>query len=517
LVATRVGENFGKYKITRPLGKGGMGEVYEAFDTSKERTVALKILSDQYSQDERFRERFQRESRAAAVLQEPHVIPIHDWGEVDGHLYIDMRLVPGQTLSDMVRSGPLQPKRAVAIIGQVAEALDAAHTAGLIHRDVKPQNIMVTPSDFAYLVDFGIAETHGDSHLTMTGTQVGPMAYMAPERFGNDEATSAVDVYALACVLCEALTGNTPFRTDSLEQVIGAHLSAAPPRLSLLNPRVPVALDDVVARGMAKHPDDRYGSAGAFARAAERALTAGGPATDTGETMARPYPSATDAAAAAPTYAPAPQQAAYSTGPQPAYATGPTNTDASQQVSPGSRWIVPAVIGVVGALLLGGIGIMIGMLAGRESPSGPTPPQTSAYPPPSVSTPQSPSPPSPLPAPPQSGGLPPLIQGADNSAQHEQCDAGWSLTNANGFGSHAGRGTAQTSCFFARSVLASYWNEYGNASRAPRSVSAPGAVSCQSVAGATCDGPDFVMQCAAYGSDNWITCTGGNNARVYLY
>ena len=148
-MVTRVGKSFGKYKLVKLLGKGGMGDVYEALDTTKNRTVALKILTDQYSQDERFRERFQRESRAAAILQEPHVIPIHDWGEVDDHLYIDMRLVPGQTLHDMLRAGPIEPERATSIIGQIASALDAAHAAGLIHRDVKPQNIMVTPDDFA--------------------------------------------------------------------------------------------------------------------------------------------------------------------------------------------------------------------------------------------------------------------------------------------------------------------------------------------------------------------------------
>lgn len=503
-MAPRVGENFGKYKINRLLGKGGMGEVYEAFDTSKGRTVALKILTDQYSQDERFRERFQRESRAAAILQEPHVIPIHDWGEVDGHLYIDMRLVPGQTLHDMLRSGPIESQRAVAIIGQVASALDAAHAAGLIHRDVKPQNIVVTPEDFAYLVDFGIAEAHGDSHLTMTGTQVGSMAYMAPERFGTEEATSAVDVYALACVLCEALTGSAPFRTDSLEQVIGAHISAPPPRPSAINPRVPAALDDVVARGMAKQPDDRYGSAGALGRAAARALTAGGAAG--AETMAGPYAAG----------GPPPNPGPYS-GQQSAYATGPTEV-VGPQYAPRGRWIVPTVIGVVGALLLGGIGIVIGMLAGRDDHSSTT--STTGYPP-SVSSAQAqtsaaPGPPTPAP-PPTAGARPPLVLGPDNSSRHEQCDAGWSLTDVSGWGTHSGRGTPETSCFFARSVLTAYWDQYRNASREARTVYAPGAVDCRSVPGASCDGPNFVMHCAAYEFDNWITCVGGNNARVYLY
>ncbi len=134
-----VGERFGKYQIRRLLGKGGMGAVYEAYDTDKRRTVALKVLNDQYAQDETFRARFLRESHAAAILQEPHVIPIHDWGEVDHVLYIDMRLVEGQTLHDMVKMGALEPQRATDIIRQIAAALDAAHAQGLIHRDVKPR------------------------------------------------------------------------------------------------------------------------------------------------------------------------------------------------------------------------------------------------------------------------------------------------------------------------------------------------------------------------------------------
>jgi serine/threonine-protein kinase len=135
---------FGKYQLTRLLGQGGMGEVYEAHDTTKDRTVALKILPAELSRDEGFRTRFQRESRAAAMLEEPHVIPIHDWGEIDGNLYIDMRLVRGQDLHELLQRGPLEPERAVGIIRQIGAALDAAHAQGLIHRDVKPQNILIT-------------------------------------------------------------------------------------------------------------------------------------------------------------------------------------------------------------------------------------------------------------------------------------------------------------------------------------------------------------------------------------
>lgn len=504
----RNGEQFGKYRITGLLGVGGMGEVYEAVDTSKDRTVALKILSDQYSQDERFRERFQRESRAAAILQEPHVIPIHDWGEVDGRLYIDMRLVHGETLHDMLKSGPLPAEQAVAIVGHIASALDAAHAAGLIHRDVKPQNIMVTAGDFAYLVDFGIAEAHGDSRLTMTGTQIGSMAYMAPERFGGHDTTPAVDVYALACVLCEALTGRAPFPGQGLEQVIAAHLSTPAPRPSAINPHVPTALDDVVARGMAKEADDRYGTAGALARAAHRALRDTGAAWQQSATMQREQ-----------LVAPPPPR--HDSEPL----TGPTVVVGATHSEQRGRWVVPAVIGAVGALMLGGIGIVIGMLAGQNNTNAVTtssPGQTvSTIGAPPAQQPPAPQTPMPLPVPappmPSSSGTPPLVTGADNSASHDSCDAGWSLTSRSGWGTRSGRGSAETSCFFARSVLGSYWDHYGGVVRAPRTVSAPGAVDCRTVDGATCSGPNFVVQCAAYGTDNWVTCVGGNNARVYIY
>ena len=515
----RAGEQFGKYRIVGLLGTGGMGSVYEAIDTSKDRTVALKVLADQYSQDERFRERFQRESRAAAMLQEPHVVPIHDWGEMDGHLYIDMRLVRGQTLSDLLARGPLTPERAVTIVGHVSAALDAAHAAGLIHRDVKPQNIMVTPGDFAYLVDFGIAEVQGDSHLTMTGTQVGSMAYMAPERFSDGDGSPAVDVYSLACVLFEALTGNPPFPGSGLEQVIAAHLSTPPPCPSTLNAGVPAALDEVVARGMAKQPDDRYGSAGALARAAVRALAGNVPPWSQSATMYRNQPFV-----AGPPSGPMSGPMSMQSGPL----TAPTTVVGAQQDRSRPRWVVPAVIGAVGALLLGGIGIVIGMLVGRNNtatqpvaastistvagaatqqlPGGQVPPP-----------PGQPGPPIPAPQLPTGGATPPLMMGADNSAAHDSCDEGWSLARLSGWGTRSGRGSGETSCYFARSVLSSYWNQYGNASRDPRTVFAPGAVDCRTVDGAICNGPNFVMHCQAYGSDNWITCTGGNNARVYLF
>ncbi|MGV9799252.1 serine/threonine-protein kinase [Mycobacterium sp. NPDC003449] len=350
---SRIGTSFGKYKLTALLGSGGMGEVYAADDGDKGRTVALKILRDQYAQDERFRTRFLRESRAAAILQEPHVVPIHDWGEIDGSLYIDMRLVPGQTLHDLLRTGPLEPHRAVLIVEQIAAALDAAHAGGLIHRDVKPQNIIVTSADFAYLLDFGIAQAQGDTSLTQAGMQVGSLGYMAPERFGDEPCSPASDIYSLACVLYEALTGDTPFPTHSYEQVIAAHLSAPPPRPSKGDTPVPVAMDEVIARGMAKEPDDRYGSAGAFGRAAQRALTTSEEArAAAANTMAAPYVS------------PAYRNAA----PQDYFAGSTAPMDSQGTDTRGRQSAVPlTVVGIVAALLLGAVGVMIGLLVSKNS------------------------------------------------------------------------------------------------------------------------------------------------------
>lgn len=370
---SRVGGTFGKYRLNRLLGKGGMGEVYDAYDTDKRRNVALKILAEQYSKDEQFRTRFQRESHAAAILQEPHVIPIHDWGEIDGNLYIDMRLVKGQTLHDLLKKGPVEPERAVAIINQIAAALDAAHAEGLIHRDVKPQNIIVTPSDFAYLLDFGIAEAQGDTHLTMAGYHIGSFDYMAPERFSDRPTTPASDVYSLACVLHEALAADSPFPRRSHEQALAAHVASPPPRPSLLNPRVPASFDDVIARGMAKEPDDRYGSAGALGRGAQRALQAN-----------ERNPSQIDTLLAArnvsPPANPEPFDAQASNS-----STGPTGATPGEGLRerPGA-WVLPTVVAVAGALLLGAIGIVIGLLASQRSERAESPQSTVAYPTPTT-------------------------------------------------------------------------------------------------------------------------------------
>ncbi|MGW6929869.1 protein kinase domain-containing protein [Lentzea sp. NPDC054927] len=274
-------ETFGPYRIEQLLGRGGMGEVHRAYDTAHDRFVALKRLSPGYHDDEDYRARFRREARIVARLREPHVIPIHAYGEIDNRLYLDMRLVEGSDLSDMIRDSPLEPARAVRIVEQVASALDAAHADGLVHRDVKPSNILVTSGDFVYLVDFGIARSVAPSAtgLTASGSVVGTLDYMAPERFESGPVDGRADIYALACVLFACLAARRPFTADSTAAQIWAHLNEPPPKAAPLNPAVPAALDEVIARGMAKNPADRYATAGALAQAAAQALT--GPAVAT--------------------------------------------------------------------------------------------------------------------------------------------------------------------------------------------------------------------------------------------
>ena len=331
------------------------------------------MLTDRYAHDETFRTRFLRESRAAATLQEPHVIPIHDWGEIDNNLYIDMRLVQGQTLHDLLKTGPLDPGRATDIVGQIATALDAAHAQGLIHRDVKPQNIIVTPDDFAYLVDFGIAAAGGDTQLTAVGYHIGSFDYMAPERFDDDGATAPTDIYSLACVLYQALTGAKPFPAHSAGQAIKAHTLSAPPRPSEVDAGVPAAFDEVIARGMAKDPDDRYVSAGALGRAAKRALVerSAQPVEDTGPTaLNEPPPVISFESFNAQNDAPSAEPAVLSDA----------KSGSSRQL------IVAGGIGVAVALVVGVVGVGIGLLANRNSGPQPSPTTVIAYPNPAPST-----------------------------------------------------------------------------------------------------------------------------------
>ena len=270
----------GNYRLETLLGVGGMGEVYKAYDTHRDRYVALKLLPQVFSGDRDYLKRFQRESNVAARLRDPHVIPIHDFGEIDGQLFIDMRLVDGVDIAALLdRYGRIAPQRAVYLISQVAEALDAAHADHLVHRDIKPSNILVTSSDFVYVVDFGIARSVGgrQTPLTHTGAYIGTLDYMAPERFIGHEVDGRADVYSLACLLHECLTGAPPFSGKDLPALMYAQLYFGPPEASSLVEGIPPALDAVIARGMAKDPKDRFQAAGALAAAAREALLAEAP------------------------------------------------------------------------------------------------------------------------------------------------------------------------------------------------------------------------------------------------
>jgi len=312
---------FGPYRLDQIIGRGGMGEVYRAYDTVHERVVAIKLLLESLSADPDYRARFEREARIAAGLREQHIIPIHRFGEIDGRLFIDMRLVDGEDLGKVLaREGALEPRRAVSILAQLAAALDAAHQANLIHRDVKPANVLLADrprgmADSVYLVDFGIArDSMAKTSLTVTGAAVGTPDYMAPERFTAGRIDRRADIYALGCLFYEMLTGSKPFAGGEYPALLYKHLSAEPPKPSAAHMGVPAALDAVVARSMAKNPEARFPTAGELAAAAEAALDGGraaGPSLVKDELTTPITRSRPSTPASGPGHTPPPGRAAY--------------------------------------------------------------------------------------------------------------------------------------------------------------------------------------------------------------
>lgn len=271
---TRAGSRVGRYLLKRLLGRGPTGEVYEAVDTHKDRTAALKLLAPSLGRDPAFREWLQREALTVGRVQEPHVVPVRDYGELDGEVFIDMPLVRGDDLSALLkRTGVLPPSRAVNIVWQAAAALDAAHAAGMIHRGVKPRNILLTADDFIYLVDFGIAGAPGANAADAEHAGA-RWKYSAPELFSGGDFGPAVDIYSLACVLYQCLTGSPPYRADSVKMLANAHLTKPIPRPSQAGSTIPPTFDAVIAKGMAKDPRERYTSAAELATAAYQALSA---------------------------------------------------------------------------------------------------------------------------------------------------------------------------------------------------------------------------------------------------
>ena len=367
-----VGTEFAGYRLEEVVGRGGMSIVYRAQHLRLERTVALKILMQELSRDDSFRERFTRESRLAASLDHPNVIPIYEAGDQDGVFYIAMRFVGGSTLKAVLESeGPLPPARAASILSQVASALDAAHEEkGLVHRDVKPANILVVPghghegADHVYLSDFGIAKQRAAGALTKTGMFVGTADYASPEQIEGRELDRRADVYALGCVLYETLTGAPAYEKDSEVALMYAHLLEPPPSATQKRPDLPPEVDGVIAKAMAKNVDDRYATTPEFAAAMRKALIG----TETRRTQqsdqAHLVPeTALSAAAAAGATAPPPP-------PPPPVAEQPSAAPAAPGPVDGGpkrkKWLLPVAI-VLLVLIAGGIVGGILALSGGSS------------------------------------------------------------------------------------------------------------------------------------------------------
>jgi DNA-binding beta-propeller fold protein YncE len=272
-----IGTDFLGYRIEDVIGRGGMGVVYRAYDLRLKRPVALKLVAPSLTADERLRERFARESELVMSLEHPNVVPIYDAGDVDGRLYLAMRLVDGTDLGSLLRAeGALAPDRAVTICTQIASALDAAHARGLVHRDVKPSNVLLDSSEHVYLADFGLTRRLDDQAVEPGSERsIGTPAYLAPEQLEGQQVDGRADEYSLGCLLYECLTGESVFPRGSRLAVAWAHLEEEPPRASGRSPGLPEAIDDVISRALAKDPELRYPTCGALITAAEEALGLG--------------------------------------------------------------------------------------------------------------------------------------------------------------------------------------------------------------------------------------------------
>ena len=291
-----IAKEFAGYRIDSRVGRGGMGVVYRATDLALDRSVALKVLDDELARDPAFRRRFVGESKLAASLDHPNVIPIYGAGECDGMPFIAMRFVPGDDLRTVLRGeGRLPPERVARVIAQVADALDAAHAHGLVHRDVKPANVLISPEGHVYLTDFGLSKrVSPDTDATRTGVVLGTLNYMAPEQIRGSTIGPYTDVYSLGCMVVHLLTGQVPFPVDTEEAKLWAHVSEPPPRPSERVPELGTAFDPIVSRAMAKVPEQRFATAGEVGEAMLEALKppapAPAPAAETPAPPAAPPP-----------------------------------------------------------------------------------------------------------------------------------------------------------------------------------------------------------------------------------
>jgi serine/threonine protein kinase len=375
------GRRLGHYRIDGVLGKGGMSVMYRATDIRLGRKVALKVIAEHLTEDPEFRERFVDEARNTSAIDHANVVPLYDFGEVDGLLYIAMRLVDGSDMASLIKDGPLKPERALALLSQVAEALDNLHERGLVHLDVKPANVLVTSrestAEHVYVADFGLTRRGATGHRTRGGDFLGSPTYAAPEHLRGEPVDGRTDAYSLACVLFACLAGRPPFQ-GAVPDVIQGHLNRDAPSLTEQARNLPAAIDDVIRRGMAKTQTQRYATCRELIAAARQALT---------QPVRRPPAVPVGPRAAGPVQQPYRQQpstppAGYQRPPvgahsssadpvrlRPPVPAGGSGAFTSSDSSGGKRWVAPVLVGIVAIGLI--VAAIIFFTGGDEPTNGP--------------------------------------------------------------------------------------------------------------------------------------------------
>jgi serine/threonine protein kinase, bacterial len=378
------GRRLGHYRIDGVLGKGGMSVMYRATDIRLGRKVALKVIAEHLTEDPEFRERFVDEARNTSAIDHANVVPLYDFGEVDGLLYIAMRLVDGSDMASLIKDGPMEPERAVALLSQVAEALDNLHERGLVHLDVKPANVLVTSrestAEHVYVADFGLTRRGATGHRTRGGDFLGSPTYAAPEHLRGEPVDARTDAYSLACVLFACLSGRPPYQ-GGVPEVIQGHLNREVPSLTEQVRNLPPAIDDVIRRGMAKNQNQRYATCRELIAAARQALTQPvrrPPAVPVGPRAAGPVPQQPQAYQRQPSTPPGgyqrPPAGVHSSSADPVRLRPPVPAGAStaftSDSSGGKRWIAPVIVGIVAIGLI--VAAIIIFSSGTDEPSGPS-------------------------------------------------------------------------------------------------------------------------------------------------